>query len=90
MNYKKCGKCGSKVFLLELINSCDDCEFNGAWNTEKEDYTYDQETIDNLELVRDHVEEEGECLFGSANGGGCYMVTCELCGHEFNIPLSEG
>lgn len=84
-----CEKCGEKVFMIDETYECDDCKYNGAWNTEEEGYTYSQTTIDVLELVRDQVEEEGECLYGRANNGGCYMITCLACKHEFNIPCGE-
>lgn len=85
-----CKKCGGKVFLLDIANSCDNCEHNGAWDTEGEGYTYDQVIIDSLGLTRDHVDKGGECLFGVASGNGCYMVTCKSCGKKFNIPTFEG
>jgi len=85
----KCKKCGSKVFLVDEIDSCDDCKHNGAWDTEEQEYVYDQKQIDELDLTRDHVEEEGECLYGNASGSGCLMITCKTCGHEFNVPTVE-
>ena len=81
----KCSKCGSKVFWIDIKNSCHDCEHNAAWDEEIEDYTYDQEIIDAKGLIRDYVEEEGECWFGSSNGEGCHMYTCVSCKTQTNL-----
>ncbi len=85
----KCKKCGSRIFLIDENNSCDDCKHNPAWNEEENNYTYDQETIDRLGLTRNYVEEERECGFGGASGDGCYMITCKFCEQKFNIPLVD-
>lgn len=86
----KCKKCGANLFYIQIIPCCDDCDQNGAWDADTEEYTYDLQTIENKELTRTHVEEEGECLMDSAWGSGCYMFICAKCNHRTNLPVTDG
>lgn len=85
----KCVKCGSNVFFINNIDNCCECKYNPAWNEQDGEYTYDKEKIKSLELTRNSVYEEGECMYGSAGGGGCMMITCTKCKHKFNIPTVD-
>jgi len=86
----KCGKCKSNIFTIDIIPCCDDCDQNKAYDHDTEEYTDDIQIIDEKELMRDHVEEEGECEFGSAFGAGCYMFRCVNCGTKTNLSVMEG
>lgn len=82
-----CKKCKGKLFEIEILKDCAECDFNPAYDDETESWITDQATIDKKELVRDMVENDCECSFGSAYGGGCYMFRCNNCGHMFNLSL---
>ena len=75
---KTCYKCGYVLFTIET-RECDDCEYNGAWDTETEDFTTDEEVIKNKKLVRNSAFE-GECDLGTTEGNGCIMFKCTKCG----------
>ena len=86
----KCKKCDGILFKIQIIPCCDDCDQNGAYDSDYEEYTYDIEVIEEKKLRRDHVQEEGECLMDSAWGAGCYMFICEKCNHKTNLAVVEG
>ena len=86
----KCSKCKGLLFTIQIIPCCDDCNQNAAYDPETEEYTFDLKTINDKELTRNYVEEEGECRMGSAWGAGCYMFTCQKCNHKMNLPVTDG
>ena len=86
----KCSECKSTLFTIDIIPCCDDCNQNSAYDSEDEEYTFDLMLIDSRGLIRDHVQEEGECNFGSAFGAGCYMFRCINCDYKTNLPVMEG
>jgi len=88
-NMMKCRKCKNNLFTIEVRTNCYDCPENGAWDAEEEGYIFDEEAIKEKGLIRDHVEEEGECNFDTAHGAGCWMVTCSKCGWKTNMPTIE-
>lgn len=83
----KC-KCGNKLFYIQIIPCCYDCDQNPAWDGEN--LIYDAKEIDKKELEREGVEVDGECSFGTAFGAGCYMFACEKCNQKRNLPVMEG
>jgi len=85
-----CSKCKGPLFRINHIPCCDDCDQNAAYNPDTEEYTYDLKTIEDKELTRCQVEEEGECRMDSAWGNGCYMFICDRCNHRRNLPLIKG
>jgi len=86
----KCSKCKCPHFTIYIIPCCDDCDQNDAYDRDIEEYVNDIKIIDEKELIRDHVEEEGECNFGTAFGAGCYMFRCIRCGARTNLPVMDG
>jgi hypothetical protein len=89
----KC-RCGSKLFYINIIPCCDDCSENGAYFYDEEcgndRYVYDEKFIDDNDLVRDQVYQEGECRIDTAFGAGCYMFICKECNHRNNLAVMEG
>ena len=86
----ECKKCRHKLFRIQVIPCCDDCDQNGAWDSDDDEYTYDLEIIEEKKLIRDYVQEEGECLMDTAWGSGCYMFICEKCNHRTNLAVTDG
>ncbi len=84
-----CQKCKSNLFRIQIIPCCDDCNQNAAHNPDTEEYTYDLKIIEDKELIRDKVEQEGECRMGSAWGAGCYLFICACCNHKTNLGVSD-
>ena len=82
----KC-KCGNYLFTIQVIPCCADCSENPAHDEEK--HIYDQKEIDQKGLTRSGVEDDGECQFGMAYGGGCYMFTCSKCHLKTNLAVSD-
>jgi len=82
----KC-KCGSNLFYIQQMSCCDDCDQNAAWDEETEEYTTDLKTIEDRNLERDYVSEEGECQMGTAYGLGCHIYICSNCGRKTHLPL---
>ena len=85
----KC-KCGNDLFRIQIIPCCDDCSENGAWDSDEGEYTLDERIIDEKELVRNRVDDEGECSFDTAYGAGCHMYICSKCGCKENVPIMDG
>ena len=85
----KCRKCENELFTIEILPSCDDCSENGAYDEDVEEYTFDEKIIEEKELIRDHVYEEGECNLGTAHDMGCWMAVCSKCGTKTNLPTVE-
>ena len=86
----KCKNCKNDLFKIEYINTCEDCKNNGAYNEyENHDLEYDEEIILKLGLLREEVENDGQCKIGDAFGGGCYLIACTKCGYIINIPCYE-
>jgi hypothetical protein len=86
----KCDKCGNNTFYITVIDCCDDCSANQAWDAEESEYVSDEKIIHEKELIRDHVANEGECDFSYAYGAGCHMYTCCKCKHKSVCPTSDG
>ena len=82
----KC-KCGGNLFTVQIIPCCSDCDQNPAHDGEN--YIYDQKEIDEKDLERSGVEDDGECKFGTAQGAGCYMFTCPKCHWKTNLYVSD-
>jgi hypothetical protein len=83
----KCAKCKNNTFYIKEINCCDDCSENEAWNAEIGEYISDEKIIHEKELVRNYVDENGECnICDYASGNGCHMLTCCKCGEKWCIP----
>ena len=85
----KC-KCGNFLFTIDIIPCCDDCSENGAWDSDTSEYVYDEGVINNFDLERDEVQNDGECRFDTAFGAGCYMFTCNNCNKKTNLPVMNG
>ena len=85
----KCIKCMNDLFKIKVISNCSECENNGAWDNDEDvqEYIYDSEKIKKNGLMRDQVNEDGECGFGTAYGAGCHLYICASCGHEDYLPL---
>jgi hypothetical protein len=86
----KCKKCENNLFIIQIIPCCDDCDQNAAYDHDEAEYTLDLKTIEEKELIRNHVSEEGECTFDQAWGSGCYLFTCSKCGSKSNLAVMEG
>jgi hypothetical protein len=86
----ECKKCSNSLFVVQIIPCCDDCDQNAAYDYDAEEYTLDMKVIDEKELLRDHVVEEGECKMGSAFGAGCYMFSCSKCNNKTNLSVMDG
>ncbi len=86
----KCPKCENNLFLIEIIPCCDDCTENAAWDPDECEYVTDLKIIDEKDLERNHVSEEGECEYGTAYGAGCHMFICNKCHYKTNWPAIEG
>lgn len=85
-----CRKCGNDLFKIQFNRSCDDCEFNYAWEEESKGYVSDIEIIKEKNLLRNHVAEEGECDLGHSYGEGCYLFFCSKCKHlQDYIPIID-
>lgn len=85
----ECKKCNGNIFWVEEKKCCDECEHNAAYDDDVDEYIWDAKEINRKELIRNYVEDEGECWFGPAWGIGCYLMTCPGCGHKWNIPLMD-
>ena len=85
----KCRKCEATLFTIQVIPCCDDCDQNPAYDTDKKEYIYDSEIIDQKELDRVGVEDDGECKMGTAFGAGCYLFTCSVCHHKEHLAVSD-
>ena len=83
----KC-KCGNNLFIIQVISCCDDCDQNPAYYDEQS--TYDLKLIDEKELDRVGVEDNGECNMGTAYGPGCYMFVCKDCNDKTHLPIIDG
>jgi hypothetical protein len=86
----KCKNCGGVLFTIQVIPCCDDCDQNGAYDPESEEYIYDLEIINTKELIRSAVDEEGQCRMDTAFGAGCYMFKCVSCRRKENLACQEG
>lgn len=84
---KVCFSCKSTLFEITLLDDCSDCEHNGAYTDEG--YIYDEDEIKEHNLIRDQVENDGECDLGPAWGCGCYMFECVKCKTIFNLGLID-
>jgi hypothetical protein len=82
-----CKKCQNNLFYIQIIDCCDDCIENAAYDEDKEDYTYDLKIIEEKCLNRDHVQEQGECIMGTAYENGCHMYICKKCNYKSNMPI---
>jgi len=78
----KCEKCGADLFYITELN-CEDCENNGWYNEDEDDFQYDQPPDNEY---RNQAEENGECRMGTSFDAGCWMVRCAACGKEFHSP----
>lgn len=58
----KCEKCKSILFKIQVIPCCGDCDANDAWDEETEDFISDLKIINEKELERNAVSENGENL----------------------------
>ena len=85
----KCSKCKGVLFTIQVIPCCDDCDQNGAYD-ENGDLVYDEKIIDEKDLTRDEVAEDGECKMDTAYGAGCFMFVCNSCHHKTNLPVMDG
>lgn len=56
----KCRKCGNNLFFIRDIPCCDDCDQNLAWDDEIGMYVSDLKIIDEKQLSRCQVYDEGE------------------------------
>lgn len=72
-------ECGNKTFEIKSKVSCDDCIYNAAFNEKTGLYETEDHVINELELERDQVEEEGLCDLGDAHGTGCDLYICTSC-----------
>lgn len=86
----KCSKCKKTHFTIDIISCCDDCDQNSVYDPDIEEYITDMKIIDDKNLIRNSVEENGECNFGTAFGSGYYMFRCVNCGYKTNLPMMEG
>lgn len=84
----KCTKCSNNLYVIENLD-CEDCIYNGAYDSELKDYTTDSKIIEDNEMMRNQVEDEGECYLGDSYGHGCYLFTCSICNQITNIALVE-
>ena len=92
---KKCRKCNSILFFIYEKNNCFECKYNGVWVTDGSVdglglYTYDTKVIEDNNMIRSEVENDGCCQCGEAFGQGCIMFVCQICGAIDNIALSDG
>ena len=85
----KCEKCQSILFKIQIIPCCGDCSENLAYDYDIEEYISDIKIIEEKELERGHVYEEGECNFGTAFGSGCYMFICHDCNWKTNLAVTD-
>lgn len=83
----ECKSCGKNKFFVHDIPCCDECNMNGAWHDSE--YTMGEKIIDEKQLVRSQVENEGECYIGTAYGAGCHMYICTYCGSRTHWPAME-
>lgn len=90
MNIMKCRKCKNELFNIQIIPCCGECSENGAWSEGDDEYIYDEKKINDLDLIRNEVEENGECNYGTAAGVGCYMFRCSNCGAKTNLHVIDG
>jgi len=90
MKLTKCQDCKNDLFKIITIPCCDDCSENAAWDPDEQGYTTDIKLIDEKELSRTQVQDEGECQYGTAYGSGCKMFVCSKCGRKENWPAIEG
>lgn len=90
-------KCGCEEFNILKMESCSDCEYNGAYDPDDEtsfpsDYVYDEKIIKEKGLGRSQASEEGECNLQDYNyDNGCWIISCSKCGYmEHSIPCGDG
>jgi hypothetical protein len=87
---KKCTECQCEVFRIDYSDDCDDCPENGAWDKiDCGGYIHDADIIAEKGLIRDCVNNEGECRMGDAYGAGCHMYICVGCGEKTHCPTYE-
>lgn len=75
----ECKNCGNDTFKVVKKIMCECCTFNHAWDVETGEYISNEKVIEEKDLCRDHVEQEGECELGNAHGEGCYVLMCSIC-----------
>lgn len=80
--------CGNKLFYIQDIPCCDDCNQNPAYLNGK--YIYDEKEIEDKELERTGVQDNGECNLGLAYGSGCYQFICAECRMKHHLAVSDG
>lgn len=83
----KC-KCGNNLFIIQIIPCCDDCDQNPAMDDDGH-YTYDEKIIDEKDLERLGVADNGECKIGTAYGAGCYLFVCKGCNKKTHLAISD-
>jgi len=83
----ECSKCQTKLFKIQVIPCCGDCDQNPAWDEDTGHYTTDLKIIDEKELLRSGVENDGECEMGTAHGAGCYLFICSKCNDQTHLPI---
>ncbi len=83
-----CNKCNNNKFYITVIPCCDDCDQNGYYEDDK--FITDNKQIYDEDLVRNQVENDGECQIGSAHGEGCHLYTCTQCKALDHVPVIEG
>lgn len=87
---KECAFCHTKSFQIEHRSTCVDCESNGAYDSDDDEYIYNEYCINQLELDRDEVQNSSECEIGSAWGHGCEYITCVNCSrYNYNIAWTD-
>jgi len=83
----KCEKCNSELFRVIIKKDCSDCPENGTYDEDEDNYIYSETIIEEKGLIRDQVDNEGECAFGTAHGTGCWIITCDKCGAKDYMPM---
>ena len=85
----RCMKCKNELFKIETRSDCNDCAENAAYDKEEGEYVYSSKIIEKKGLIRDHVDNEGECDFGIAHGTGCWIIICTKCGTRDYMPMVD-
>ena len=90
----KC-KCGSEKMVIDIVYTCDDCIHNGyrLYDEVLEDLDIKDQTVFydedlrkkaseilGMEILRDEVEDNGQCNIGPSWGAGCSLYACAECG----------
>ncbi len=90
MKIMKCKKCGFTAFGITTIPCCSECRENGAWDGESDCWTHDEKVIQEKNLGREQVAEEGQCNMGTAYGAGCHLFRCDNCQSlQDHLPMSD-